>query len=137
MSPDGRYYWDGQRWQPVPPAPGPPTALAPSTYPQPFQPQAFVMYSPSTNGLAVASLVFGILSWVLCPFIGGIVAVICGHVAQSQIKRTGESGSGLATTGLILGYLHIGGWIAFGVFWLFLFGGLAVVGALATATPSP
>jgi hypothetical protein len=36
-----------------------------------------------------------------------ILAVIAGHVALSQIKRTGQRGAGLAIAGLILGYLEI------------------------------
>ena len=31
-----------------------------------------------TNNLAVVSLVFGILNWLLLPFIGSIVAIITG-----------------------------------------------------------
>ena len=36
-----------------------------------------------------------------------LVAVITGHIALSQIKRTGEKGRGLAIAGLVLGYLGI------------------------------
>ena len=38
---------------------------------------------PRTSSSAIASLVFGILSWVLLPFIGAILAVILGwaHLA--------------------------------------------------------
>jgi hypothetical protein len=95
------------------------------------------MYGPSTNGLATVSLIFGILSWFLCPFVGSLIAVICGHIAHGQIKQTGESGSGLATTGLVLGYIQLGGALLFTLFWVFLLGGLAVIGALATASPTP
>lgn len=54
----------------------------------------------STNPWAIASLVLG-----LCAT--AIFAVIAGHIALSQIKRTGERGGGLAIAGLILGYLEI------------------------------
>ena len=40
-----------------------------------------------TSGTAVASLVFGILSWILLPFIGAILAVILGHSARGEIRR--------------------------------------------------
>jgi hypothetical protein len=63
---------------------------------------------PGTNGLAVASFVCGL------AFFCGITApaaVVLGHVALSQIKRTGESGRGLAIAGLVLGYLVIAGWV--------------------------
>jgi hypothetical protein len=37
----------------------------------------------------------------------GLVAIPLGHVALSQIRRTVESGRGMAITGLILGYLAL------------------------------
>jgi hypothetical protein len=59
-----------------------------------------------TNGLALASLICG-----LAPFIFGppaaIPAIVFGHVARHQIKRTGEQGAGLALAGLILGWVTV------------------------------
>jgi hypothetical protein len=61
-----------------------------------------------TNSLAIVSLAAGIIGYVLPhPFLASIIAIITGHVARSQIRRTGESGRGLATAGLILGYIHL------------------------------
>lgn len=62
-----------------------------------------------TNGLAVAALVCGIAEFFTLG-LAAIPAVILGHVARSQIRRTGERGDGMAVSGLILGYLAIGGW---------------------------
>lgn len=65
------------------------------------------------SGLAVWSLVFGILAVVLSLVCIGplfaIPAVICGHMAHSRIKRSGGelSGGGLALGGLITGYISI------------------------------
>lgn len=53
-----------------------------------------------TNTLAIVSLILGILGF-------NIVAVIVGHIALSQIKKTGESGKPLAIIGLVLGYIAI------------------------------
>lgn len=47
-----------------------------------------------------------IVSFVTAFFVS-IAAVICGHIALSQIKKTGERGHGLALAGTILGYLGI------------------------------
>lgn len=59
-----------------------------------------------TSGLAIASLVLGILG--LCGgLILGIPAVICGHLAKNKIKATGEKGAGMALAGLIMGYCSI------------------------------
>jgi len=83
---------------------------------------------PRTSGTAIASLVFGILSWVALPFIGALVAIICGHSARGEIRRAPPGtidGDGMALTGLILGWVHLLVAIAV-VFVVFLFlGGLA------------
>ena len=40
-----------------------------------------------------------------------LAAIITGHVALTQIKKSGESGRGLALAGTIVGYLTIALWI--------------------------
>src|SRR5262249_29300948 len=59
-----------------------------------------------TNGLAIASMVLGIV-WVY--WIGSILAVVFGHVALSQIKKSGDAqrGRGMAIAGLVLGYVGV------------------------------
>ena len=69
-------------------------------YQQPRQPYA---PAPPTNGMAVTALVCGVASFVVG--ITFIPAIIFGHIAQRQIRRTGEQGGGLALAGLILGYV--------------------------------
>lgn len=64
-----------------------------------------------TSGLAIASLVCGIVGATLCYFcaLAGIPAVICGHMALSRIRNSpGTQGRGMALAGLILGYVWIG-----------------------------
>jgi hypothetical protein len=39
-----------------------------------------------------------------------IPAVVCGHVARRQMKLSGQRGDGLATSGLVLGYMAIIFW---------------------------
>lgn len=67
---------------------------------------------PRTNGKAVASMVCGILC-VVTGGLTGLPAVILGHMAQSEMRRTGEGGDGFAVTGLVLGWLSIAGWAVF------------------------
>ena len=75
-----------------------------------------VQLAPPTSGLAIASMVCGILSLFFC-FCGGMLlgipAVICGHMA---LKQTGSErpgmpprmgGRGMAIAGLIMGYIGI------------------------------
>ena len=68
---------------------------------------------PVTNGLAIASMICGILSLAFFCFCGGlflgIPAVICGHLSLNQLNAPGNSqqGRGMAIAGLICGYLGI------------------------------
>ena len=59
-----------------------------------------------TSGMAIASLIFGIL-FLFFPL--SIPAVVFGHIALSQIKRSAGKlgGRGIAIAGLVLGYLGI------------------------------
>ena len=59
------------------------------------------------NGLAVASLVLGIL-WLM--WVGSILAVVFGYIAKGRIERSPdtEGGSGLAVAGIVLGWVGVG-----------------------------
>jgi hypothetical protein len=79
-----------------------------------------------TSGWAIFSLISGILGWLGVFGLGGLIAVIAGHIAKNQIRnsRGHVGGSGLATAGLVLGYLNIGLAVAGVCFALLIFGGL-------------
>ena len=64
---------------------------------------------PPNSTTATVSLVFGILSWIFLPVIGPIVAVVAGHMARGEIRRSNGQvgGGGMAMAGLVLGYLQI------------------------------
>jgi hypothetical protein len=68
-------------------------------------PAATTMVTPSarTNGLAIASLACGLAQFAFGP-LATIPAIVLGHMARSQIRRTGEQGAGLALAGLVLGW---------------------------------
>lgn len=57
------------------------------------------------NTLAVVSIASALTS------IGAVAAIITGHVALTQIKRSGESGRGLALAGTVVGYVTLGFWV--------------------------
>jgi len=59
-----------------------------------------------TNGLAIASLACGVAQFAFGP-VATIPAIVLGHMARYQIKRTGEQGAGLALAGLILGWATV------------------------------
>lgn len=80
-----------------------------------------------TSTTAVISLVFGILCWMAIPFIGAVVAVVCGHLARGEIRRAppgSMEGDGMAVAGLVLGYAHLV-LFALAIFLFLTFGGLA------------
>ena len=60
------------------------------------------------SGMAITSLVLGILSLFTC-LITGIPAIITGHIAHSRARRQpGQfGGAGFAVAGLVMGYLSI------------------------------
>ena len=68
--------------------------------------------SPTTNVLAVISLVvslLGVFSTFIIPFVAQIAAIICGHIARSQItqSRGSQTGSGMALAGLVISYVML------------------------------
>jgi hypothetical protein len=83
-----------------------------------------------TNGLAIASLICGILSIVSCCLLAGIPAIITGHMALGRIKLSGQGGRGLALAGLVMGYISIVTTIIF-----LLMGGLAFITGSAAIEP--
>jgi Domain of unknown function (DUF4190)/Protein of unknown function (DUF2510) len=96
-------YWDGSAWTERSTAPTVPITVQ-STVAYPAVAEPAPIPARRTNVAAVISLVFGIL-WLF--WLGSLVAVIFGHVARAQIKRSGEAGDGAAIAGLILGYLGL------------------------------
>ena len=75
----------------------------------------------STNELAIASLVLGIVGipFVL-PSLGivvflvpAILALVFGYVARKQITQRGQDGAGMAKAGIVLGSVAIGLYVIF------------------------
>jgi hypothetical protein len=62
------------------------------------------------SSLAIVSLVMGIAGLIILPFICSIVAVITGHNAMNEIKKSNGmiKGQGMATAGMVMGYIGIG-----------------------------
>jgi hypothetical protein len=77
---------------------------------------------PQTSNKAVVSLVFGILSYFPLWVIGAIVALIVGYSAKNEIKNSNGriTGDGMATTGIILGWVNIGLAVIGGCVWVVL-----------------
>ncbi|MCX6401016.1 MAG: DUF4190 domain-containing protein [Propionibacteriales bacterium] len=89
-------------YQPYGQAYGQPAANAygqPAGQPYGYQP------APSTNALAIVSLVVSILSLTTCLGATGFIGAIMGHVSKGQIKRNNEQGAGMALAGIIIGWI--------------------------------
>ena len=81
-----------------------------------------------TSSTAVVSLVFGVLTWVMLPLIGALVAIICGHIARGEIRRAAPGtldGDGMAIAGLVLGYVHLAFLVLALMLVFFVLGGVA------------
>jgi hypothetical protein len=104
--------------QPQSPYPYQPQQAFPPSYPPPMT------SSGQTNVMAILSLVF---AFVFAP-----LAIVFGHIAKKQIRERSEDGDGLATAGLVLGYIFTGISLAFCAFWVIAFVLLAGAGSTTT-----
>ncbi|HTK63737.1 MAG TPA: DUF1707 and DUF4190 domain-containing protein [Pseudonocardia sp.] len=76
-------------------------------------PPAFAPAVPTgTNSKAVAALICGVGG--LFVGLSAVPAIVLGHMARREIRRTGEQGDGMAVGGLVLGYVVTAGLLAIG-----------------------
>ena len=101
-----------------PVSPSPPTWQAqPQTpawgtgYQQPIPATSYSSYAPATrqNGLAIGSLVCGILGFLCCSIVTGIPAIVLGIMALNKEKNDPAhyGGKGMAIGGIVLGAVSI------------------------------
>jgi len=74
-----------------------PVPMPPPFHPVPPRP-------PRTDPKAIASLVCSLVGG--CG-VGSVAGIVLGHLAKRDIKRTGDHGDGLATAGLVIGYITL------------------------------
>lgn len=101
-NPGQQRYWDGSAWA----APGaPPTAppVAPINAPQPSG------TAPTTSTNAVIGLVLAILSWLVCPIIAAVVALVLAHNSDKEIAASGGrlTGTGMNKATRIISWINI------------------------------
>lgn len=104
-----------------------------SAPPPPGYPYAPYPVRAKSNGMALASMILGIVSITvgLCLIffpVMPILAVVFGHIALGQIRATGAPGRAYAITGLVTGYIGI----ALAILWLI---GVAI-GTFTSPTPT-
>lgn len=90
-TPGVQRYWDGVAW------------TEHQSGPQMMAPQP----NSGANGMAIASMVLGII-WIY--WIGSILALVFGYIAKKQLAEPGntQTGEGMATAGIVLGYIGVG-----------------------------
>ena len=71
-----------------------------SNYPAPL---------PSST-MATVSLIAGILGFTFIPLLGTIVALITGYMARQETRSVPPkaSGDGMATAGIVMGWIQVG-----------------------------
>ena len=64
--------------------------------------------SEGTSGNAIASMVLGIVGLVFFPLVPSILAIVLGRSAKRDIReRPGLAGEGMATAGIVLGWVGV------------------------------
>lgn len=101
------------------------------------------------NGLGIGALVTAIIGlllfWtVLGGLVLGLVAVILGFVARGRYKRGEADNGGVATTGIVLGFISMALSVVFtviavtfGVYWFNEVGGSDLISCLEQAGDDP
>lgn len=80
----------------------------PLHYGEPSPSPQHMVRRPELNGRAIASFVLSLMSYALLPLLGGILAVVFGRRAQREIQQDpAQAGEGLATAGIVLGWVNI------------------------------
>lgn len=95
-----------------PPSSVPPTSPPPGTppygqpYAQPYgQPYGYTP-TPPQNSMALTAMILSLVG--IAVAITAPVGAILGHIALKQIRQSGESGEGMAKTGIIVGWIITG-----------------------------
>lgn len=89
------------------------TATRPGPQPLPQQPRPAPWSGSYPSPVGTGTNTLAVVAFVL-SFFFAIPGIVCGHVALSQLRRTGERGRGFAIAALALGY---GGLLLFVILW--------------------
>ncbi|MDA3021817.1 MAG: DUF4190 domain-containing protein [Actinomycetota bacterium] len=92
----------------------------------------------ATSGNAIAALVLSIASWVVCPIVFAIIALIFASLGRKEIEASGGARHGmeLVTAARIVAWINIGLWAALLVIGLIVGVILLLAGGIASVTPS-
>ncbi len=110
-----------------PPPPGYPAPGAPAYGYQPVYAPA-----PKTSSNAIIALVLSIASWLVCPIVPAIVALVFASMASKEIDASGDQiqGRGMVTASKIVSWINIGFYVAVIVVGAFVLVLLAIAGGM-------
>lgn len=94
--------------------------------------QGQTVVAPQTSGSAIVALVLSIVSWLVCPIIPAIVALVFANRGAKEIAASGGlvSGDGLITASKVIAWINIGFWAALFVIGLLSVALIAIVSSL-------
>lgn len=85
----------------------------PAGYPQPYgqPPNAFpASSSPATSSSAIVALILAVASWLVCPIVPAIIALVFAARADREIRASGGAvqGGGLSMAAKVVSWINIG-----------------------------
>jgi len=91
----------------------------------------------ATSGNAIAALVLAIASWVVCPIVFAVIALIFASLGRKEIAASGGTRHGmeLVTAARIVAWINIGLWAALLVIGLIVGIIVLLLGGMASVTP--
>jgi len=91
-------------------SPPPQQAYPQQAYPQQAYPQQAYPAARQTSTSAIVGFVLSIASWVICPVIPAIVALVLANKAEREVAASGErlTDSGLVLPTKIIAWINIG-----------------------------
>jgi len=101
-------------------------------------PSAVAAQGPQTSSSAIVALVLAIASWVVCPLILAIIALVFASKADREIATTGGAvqGGGLITAAKIVAWINIGIYLAIAVVMVIIVIIVVIAGAWSQVTPA-
>jgi hypothetical protein len=108
-----------------------PAYSQPAYAPGPSAPAAYGPRAGETDQNAIIALVLSVLSWMLCPIVLAIVALVMAGNAQRDIEAShgAKTGLGMVKAARIVSWINIGVYVGGGLLFLIFFVVLAAAGS--------
>ena len=115
------------------PAEQPPATWPSAGYEIPAAPGPYLA-APKTSNNAIVALVLAIASWVICPLIPAIVALVFANNAKKEIAASQGrvGGDGMVTAAVVVSWINIGVAAAVAVLGILIFVLVAVAGGMSS-----